>query len=567
MEKDKMCGAAVERGRITEVTETGSGTAYTVESIDRPGAVTLTIPAMGDRLAAGDVVYFSLFPDGTGIILSGLAGKIVKATATQTEDGLMSAADKTKLDTVEPGGEPNQNAFSNVKVGSTTIAAQTETDTVELAAGDNVTLTPDAAGKKVTVEATDTTYSDATQSAAGLMSAADKTELDAFAAYGVRAKTTTVTNIDNILDAGVYWLASNVQVNGAWPVDISVGTRYAILEVIVGGGSGLVKIQRMTVYSTGIVYERIYANSQWYAWNCDASLTYGYTIGANSNLNDYTDIGNFRVTQASVAATITNAPITNHGFLLKVMAGAMADVTIQLAISGVGDTIHMRYKTGSVWTAWVNYLTNNATTSASGYMSSTDKGVLDTSAVRGSKSAPSGSTSLDQFTTSGIYWLASSNYPNGWPSQEGTGGKNALLVVFYDGGGARVQELTMYDGNGLNRRYCRMYINSQWYAWRQIMTGAETGWSLDIGLQIAANTNLNNLRTPRNYTSPTNITPTLTNAPPVSSNAFILKVMVGHVANTFIQYAIDVTGAQIYIRYYNTSSWGKWYRYSGTAIS
>ena len=122
----------------------------------------------------------------------------------------------------------------------------------------------------------------------------------------------------------------------------------------------------------------------------------------------------------------------------------------------------------------------------------------------------------------------------------------------------------MYDGNGLNRRYCRMYINSQWYAWRQITTG--TAWSLDLGTQIAANTNLNNLRTPRNYTSPTNITPTLTNAPPVSSNAFILKVMAGHVANTFIQYAIDVTGAQIYIRYYNTSSWGKWYRYSGTAV-
>lgn len=64
----------------------------------------------------------------------------------------------------------NQNAFSNVKVGSTTIAADTTTDTIEIAAGSNITLTPDATNDKVTIAATDTTYSDftgATASAAG----------------------------------------------------------------------------------------------------------------------------------------------------------------------------------------------------------------------------------------------------------------------------------------------------------------------------------------------------------------------------------------------------------------
>lgn len=53
----------------------------------------------------------------------------------------------------------NQNAFSNVKVGSTTVAADTTTDTLELVAGTNVTLTPDATNDKVTIAATDTTYS------------------------------------------------------------------------------------------------------------------------------------------------------------------------------------------------------------------------------------------------------------------------------------------------------------------------------------------------------------------------------------------------------------------------
>ena len=54
--------------------------------------------------------------------------------------------------------EKNQNAFSNVVVGSTTIAADSATDTLTLVAGSNITLTPDAANDKVTIAATDTVY-------------------------------------------------------------------------------------------------------------------------------------------------------------------------------------------------------------------------------------------------------------------------------------------------------------------------------------------------------------------------------------------------------------------------
>lgn len=73
--------------------------------------------------------------------------------ADTTQAGLMTADMVTKLNGVATGAEVNQNAFSNVKVGSTTIAATGKTDTVELAAGTNITLTPDASGKKVTITA------------------------------------------------------------------------------------------------------------------------------------------------------------------------------------------------------------------------------------------------------------------------------------------------------------------------------------------------------------------------------------------------------------------------------
>ena len=60
--------------------------------------------------------------------------------------------------TISTTAEVNQNAFSNVKVGSTTVAADTKTDTLELVAGSNITLTPDATNDKITIAATNTTY-------------------------------------------------------------------------------------------------------------------------------------------------------------------------------------------------------------------------------------------------------------------------------------------------------------------------------------------------------------------------------------------------------------------------
>ena len=70
--------------------------------------------------------------------------------ATQSANGLESAADKKKLDGIATGAEVNQNAFSNVVVGSTTISADSKTDSLTLV-GSNVTLTPDATNDKVTI--------------------------------------------------------------------------------------------------------------------------------------------------------------------------------------------------------------------------------------------------------------------------------------------------------------------------------------------------------------------------------------------------------------------------------
>lgn len=128
-------------------------------------------------------------------ISTAIADKVDKVPGKGLSTNDYTTAEKNKLSGIASGAEVNQNAFSNVIVGSTTVAADTATDTLTLVAGNNVTLTPDATNDKITIAAKDTTYSAATTSAAGLMSASDKTKLN-----GIAAGATKIT-VDSALSS------------------------------------------------------------------------------------------------------------------------------------------------------------------------------------------------------------------------------------------------------------------------------------------------------------------------------------------------------------------------------
>ena len=61
-----------------------------------------------------------------------------------------------KISHIEANAEVNQEAFSNVKIGSTTIAADSKKDTLNMVAGSNIILTPDATNDKITIASTNT---------------------------------------------------------------------------------------------------------------------------------------------------------------------------------------------------------------------------------------------------------------------------------------------------------------------------------------------------------------------------------------------------------------------------
>jgi len=123
-----------------------------------------------------------------------LGGKVDKETGKGLSANDFTNSFKTKLEGIATGAEVNQNAFSNVVVGETTIAADSKTDTLTLEAGNNITLTPNATSDKITIAAKDTTYSDATQSTHGLMSTTDKKKLDGIA-EGATANVGTITGV------------------------------------------------------------------------------------------------------------------------------------------------------------------------------------------------------------------------------------------------------------------------------------------------------------------------------------------------------------------------------------
>tara|TARA_R100000654_G_scaffold337_1_gene1255 strand:+ start:4175 stop:8431 length:4257 start_codon:yes stop_codon:yes gene_type:complete len=91
-----------------------------------------------------------LVGDGSGdptALTVGINGYVLKANSN-TSTGLEWAAESS-------GGDVNQNAFSKIKVtGQDDVEADTTTDTFELVAGNNITITTDDTDSKITINST-----------------------------------------------------------------------------------------------------------------------------------------------------------------------------------------------------------------------------------------------------------------------------------------------------------------------------------------------------------------------------------------------------------------------------
>lgn len=129
-----------------------------------------------------------------------------KSTADTNKTNL-EALTKRVDGIVATGGEANQDAYSNIKIGSTTLAATSKTDTVEFAGSDMITVTGSTAtDKKVTIThdtptgaATKTAgfYKFATNSTGHATNLTAVTASDISALIGAHSLTLSKTNAAN----------------------------------------------------------------------------------------------------------------------------------------------------------------------------------------------------------------------------------------------------------------------------------------------------------------------------------------------------------------------------------
>lgn len=115
----------------------------------RNDGTTKVVLSTDDNLVIGT----SSTADASIKLSSDLTTKINTAkTQSDTNKTNLDALTKRVDGIVVTGGEANQDAYSNIKVGSTTLAATSKTDTVEFSGSSMITVTGStASGKKVTV--------------------------------------------------------------------------------------------------------------------------------------------------------------------------------------------------------------------------------------------------------------------------------------------------------------------------------------------------------------------------------------------------------------------------------
>ena len=135
----------------------------------------------------------------------------------------------------------NQNAFSNVVVGDTTIAADSATDTLTMIAGSNVTLTPSATNDSVTIAATDTVYTHPTTAgnkhipSGGSSGQILRWSADGTAAWGADNNTT--------YSAGTGISLSGTTFSNSGVRSISSGSTNGTISVNTGGTSAEVAVK------------------------------------------------------------------------------------------------------------------------------------------------------------------------------------------------------------------------------------------------------------------------------------------------------------------------------------
>ena len=210
-----------ETGKIyvdttTNLTYRWSGSAYVEISPSLALGTTSSTAYRGDR---GNTAY-SHATDSSRLTTAQSSGLYKIATTAQGHIASVTAVAKSDITGLGiPGSDTN--THRPIQVNGTQVLGD-NTTALNLKAGSNVSLSNSSG--TVTIAATDTTYSAATQSANGLMSSTDKTKLDGIAT-GATANVGTVTGVK--VGSTSYSPSSGVVSLPAYPTSLPASDVYS----------------------------------------------------------------------------------------------------------------------------------------------------------------------------------------------------------------------------------------------------------------------------------------------------------------------------------------------------
>lgn len=272
-----------------------------------------------------------------------------------------TTAEKNKLSGIPADAEANQNAFSKISVGSTTIEADSKTDVAYLIAGNNIAINPDTTNKIIKISATDTvykhpatsgnkhiptggssgqilkwsadgtavwgdnsntTYSNATETTDGLMSATDKTNLDMIVG---RAASGSAESGDYTPATGIYKIQDDINAISSKIGDTPVSEQISdAVEQIAESGRALEAERLLEDVEVGDVDRPVY----FYGGN---PVQIGYTIQSNVPANaKFTDTNT--TYSAGTGISLSGTTFSNSG--VRSVAAGTTNGTISVNTNG-----------------------------------------------------------------------------------------------------------------------------------------------------------------------------------------------------------------------------------------
>lgn len=288
--------------------------------------------------ASGQTITVTKGDDSTSTITT---QDTTYTAATQEADGLMAADDKRKLDNIEE--EAQKNAVTGVK-GSAETNMRTGA----------VIISPSDLGlgnveNKSSEDIRDELTSENVTEALGFTPPRENTT------YGVfGAATSSAAGTSGLVPAPAAGKqGSFLRGDATWAAAVA-GLKGNAESSYRTGNVNLTPANLGAAAQADV--EEIIANM--------FSLDLGTEIPSNSNLNNYTTPGTYYAGNATVAASLSNCPISNIGFKLLVTKTGYDNfnngMQIILAEDAYGyPTISVRAFYGSNWTSWRRFATEN----------------------------------------------------------------------------------------------------------------------------------------------------------------------------------------------------------------